>query len=75
MGRKKAVQRAAKLDALRQAARVGFDALDRGEFKEFKDADDLERYIKKITDPIIRKSSKQCATSTARHSPRKRGIQ
>jgi antitoxin ParD1/3/4 len=56
MGRKKAAQRAAKLDALRQAARVGLNALDRDEFKEFKDVDDLECYLNKITDRIIRKS-------------------
>jgi antitoxin ParD1/3/4 len=58
MASKKAALSAANLDALRRAARVGFDALDRGQFKEFKDVDDLERYINKITDRIIRKSTK-----------------
>jgi hypothetical protein len=62
MARKKAAQREAKLHALREAARVGFDALDRGQFKEFTDTDELERYLNKITDPIIRKASrKQCS--------------
>jgi antitoxin ParD1/3/4 len=58
MARNKAAQRAANLETIRQAARLGFDALDRGEFKEFEDVDDLERYLNKITDPIIRKSTK-----------------
>jgi len=61
-------QRAAKLKALREAVRLGFDALDRGEFKEFKDADELERYLTKITDRTIKQT-------LSRHSPRKWGIQ
>jgi antitoxin ParD1/3/4 len=48
----------AKLHALRQAARIGFSALDRGEFKEFDDPDDLERYLNKVADRIIKKSAK-----------------
>jgi antitoxin ParD1/3/4 len=48
----------AKLHALREAARIGFGALDRGEFKEFADADDLGRYLKKIGDQVIKRSSK-----------------
>ena len=32
---------AGKLEALRAAARVGVSALDRGEFKEFRDIEDL----------------------------------
>jgi hypothetical protein len=35
------------------------DALDRGEFKEFNDADDLKRYLNKIAKRAIRKSAKQ----------------
>ena len=62
MARRNEARRAAKLDALRQAARIGLDALDRGEFKEFTDTDELERYLNKITDPIIRKASRrQCS--------------
>lgn len=48
-----------KLEALRQAARLGFGALDRGEYKEFDDVDELEDYLNKITDEIIAKSTKQ----------------
>jgi hypothetical protein len=44
--------------ALREAAEMGFDALDRGEFKEFDDADDLERYLNKVAKRTIRKSAK-----------------
>ena len=66
MARKNESRPAAKLNALLQAARIGLNALDRGEFKEFKDTDELERYLNKITDPIIKRT---------RHSPRKRGIQ
>jgi len=44
---------------LREAAQMGFDALDRDEFKEFNDADDLKRYLNKIAKRAIRKSAKQ----------------
>jgi antitoxin ParD1/3/4 len=48
----------AKLHALREAARIGFGALDRGEFKEFANADDLRRYLKKVGDQVIKNASK-----------------
>jgi antitoxin ParD1/3/4 len=48
-------QRAGKLEALREAARLGFGALDRGEFKEFDNTADLERYLNKISERIIAK--------------------
>ena len=44
---------AAKLAALREAAAVGIAALERGEYKEFPDADALVAYLKELTDPII----------------------
>jgi hypothetical protein len=43
---------------LRDAAGIGFDALDRGAFKEFDDANELERYLNKLADQTIRKSAK-----------------
>jgi hypothetical protein len=43
---------------LREAAQMGFEALDRGEFKEFDDADDLKRYLNKIAELTIRRSAK-----------------
>jgi antitoxin ParD1/3/4 len=44
---------AAKLKALRKAARAGFSALDRGEFKEFDNIDDLQSYLDAVSDKII----------------------
>jgi len=35
-----------------------FEALDRSEFKEYDNADDLERYLNKIAEWTIRKSAK-----------------
>lgn len=48
-----------KLKALREAARLGFGALDRGEYKEFDDVDELEDYLNKVTDQVISKSAKR----------------
>lgn len=47
-----------KLEALREAARLGLGALDRGDYKEFEDVGDLEDYINKISDEIISKAAK-----------------
>jgi antitoxin ParD1/3/4 len=44
---------AAKLKLLRKAAREGFDALDRGAFKEFGSADELRSHLNAISDRII----------------------
>src|SRR5712671_1480042 len=49
---------AAKLDALREAARVGFEALDRGEFREFGSADELEAYLHDFSEQVISRSVK-----------------
>jgi antitoxin ParD1/3/4 len=50
-------QRAAEDDALlsllRKAARTGFDALDRGEFKEFVTPDELQAYLNDLSEKII----------------------
>jgi antitoxin ParD1/3/4 len=43
----------AKLKVLRKAAGTGFDALDRGEFKEFDSIDDLRAYLNVISEKII----------------------
>jgi antitoxin ParD1/3/4 len=47
-----------KLEALREAARLGLGALDRGEFKEFNTVGDLERYLNSFSEEIISKSTK-----------------
>lgn len=44
---------AAKLRALREAARIGVAALDRGEFKEFENVQELETYLNKLSEKII----------------------
>jgi antitoxin ParD1/3/4 len=44
---------AAKLQALREAARVGIAALDRGEFKEFDTFDDLHAYLIGLSEKVI----------------------
>ena len=43
----------AKLKVLRKAARVGFRALDRGEFKEFDSVDDLQTYLHDLSEKVI----------------------
>jgi len=40
----------AKLDALREAARLGFEDFDRGEYREFDSMDDLDRYLIDLTE-------------------------
>jgi antitoxin ParD1/3/4 len=44
---------AAKLKALRRAARLGWHALDRGEFKEFDSIDDLLAFLGGISEKVI----------------------
>jgi antitoxin ParD1/3/4 len=44
---------AVKLEALREAAGVGFGALDRGEFKEFDSIADLQAYLNSLSEKVI----------------------
>jgi antitoxin ParD1/3/4 len=48
---------AGKLKALRAAARVGLGALDRGEFKEFRNIEDLEAYLNDLSEKVISKTA------------------
>jgi antitoxin ParD1/3/4 len=48
-------EEAAKLQALREAARLGFDALDRGEFKEFDDIEELTAHLNRLSDKLVSK--------------------
>ena len=48
---------ASKLKALRAAARVGVGALDRGEFKEFRNTEDLQAYLNDLSEKIISKAA------------------
>ena len=42
-----------KLKALRAAARLGVGALDRGEFKEFRNIEDLKAYLNALSEKVI----------------------
>ncbi len=44
---------AAKLEVLREAARVGVVALERGEFKEFENIEDLQAYLNDLSEKVI----------------------
>jgi antitoxin ParD1/3/4 len=46
-------ENADKLKALRQAARIGVTALDRGEFKEFEEIEDLQAYLNDLSEKVI----------------------
>jgi antitoxin ParD1/3/4 len=50
-------EEASKLKALREAARVGFAALDRGEFKEFEDIEDLHAYLNELSEKVISRAT------------------
>jgi antitoxin ParD1/3/4 len=43
----------AKLEVLRQAAHVGVAALERGEFKEFENIEDLQNYLNDLSEKVI----------------------
>jgi antitoxin ParD1/3/4 len=49
---------ATKLEVLREAARVGGATLDRGEFKEFKNVEDLQAYLNDVSEKVISKTAK-----------------
>jgi len=48
---------ASKLKALRAAARVGVGALDRGEFREFRNIEDLQAYLNDLSEKVISKAA------------------
>ena len=48
---------ASKLKALRAAARVGVGALDRGEFKEFSNGEELRAYLDDLSEKVISKAA------------------
>jgi antitoxin ParD1/3/4 len=53
----RAAEDAAKLGALREAADVGFGAMDRGEFKEFDSIDELQAYLTGFSEKVISRAS------------------
>lgn len=50
---KREAEDATKLKALREAAQIGFAALERGEFKEFDNVADLEGYLDELGEKVI----------------------
>src|SRR6266496_4724209 len=48
---------ASKLKALRAAARVGVGALDRGEFREFRNVEDLQAYLNDLSEKVISRAA------------------
>ena len=48
---------ASKLTALREAARIGVDALDRGEFKEFEKIEELQAYLNDLSEKVISRTA------------------
>ena len=52
---------AAKLEALREAARIGFSAFDRGEFTEFDGPEELEAYLNDFSEKVISRAIKKRA--------------
>jgi antitoxin ParD1/3/4 len=50
-------EEATKLKALRDAARIGFAALDGGEFKEFEHVEDLHAYLNELSEKVISRAT------------------
>jgi len=46
-------EEAEKLQALRDAVRIGVEAMDRGEFKEFESIEDLRAYLHALSEKVI----------------------
>ncbi len=46
-----------RLKALREAARTGVAALDRGEFKEFENIRDLQGYLNDLSERVISRTA------------------
>ncbi|HKV15024.1 MAG TPA: type II toxin-antitoxin system ParD family antitoxin [Reyranella sp.] len=53
----RAAEDAGKLKALRAAARIGVGALDRGEFKEFRNVEDLQAYLNDLSEKVISRTA------------------
>jgi antitoxin ParD1/3/4 len=48
---------ARKLEALREAVRIGTEALDRGEYKHFESFEDLEAYLNDLAEKVISRAA------------------
>ncbi|MGC2774853.1 MAG: type II toxin-antitoxin system ParD family antitoxin [Bradyrhizobium sp.] len=49
-------EEAARLDGLREAAQAGFNALDRGEFKQFASMNELQAYLNGLSEKLMRRA-------------------
>jgi antitoxin ParD1/3/4 len=50
-------EESAKLKVLREAARVGFAALDGGAFREFENIEDLQSYLNGLSEKVITRTA------------------
>jgi len=62
----RAAEDAARLEVLREAATVGFDAIDRGAFKEFDSVEELQAYLRGLSDKVLSGSRKRAPPRAAR---------
>jgi antitoxin ParD1/3/4 len=53
----RAAEDAGKLKALRAAARAGVAALEKGDFKEFETAEDLQAFLNDLSERIISRTA------------------
>jgi antitoxin ParD1/3/4 len=51
-------EEASKLKALRAAACIGVAALDRGDFKEFENIEDLQAYLNELSEKVFSRTIK-----------------
>jgi antitoxin ParD1/3/4 len=51
-------EEASKLKALRAAARIGVAALDRGDFEEFENIEDLQAYLNELSEKVFSRTIK-----------------
>ena len=56
---------ATKLDVLQEAARLGVSALDRGQFKEFETIEDLQAYLKDLSENVISRTAQRHVPSAS----------
>lgn len=52
-------QQAAKLKALREAAQVGIDDIERGAFKEFASAREAVDYLRELSEKVIAEAEQE----------------
>lgn len=58
-----------KLCALQNAARIGFDAIERGEYRQFENVGDLATYLRHLSDEIIDAAASPRSIKRCRKTP------